>query len=216
MKLYKAIILDLDRTIWDFDKNSRTALKRIFYRNQLMKLGLEEIEFADYYANVNESLWSQYRKGDILHSDIRSRRFEDVLLNFGVVDRDLAFKINREYINECPRMGELFIGVKEWLEKRKEQGLKLYVASNGIQDIQEIKLKSTGVFDLFEGVYCSDRVGAIKPDKAFFDYILESIDIPVYDLCYIGDELEVDGKAAEAVGMDFYLVKNGKLNELDL
>ena len=214
MKSYKGIILDLDRTLWDFEKNSRAELSRIFQRNDLGSFGLNENEFIEYYIHINELLWSQFRNGEIIHSEIRSRRFKEVLLNFGVESDVLAAQINQEYIDECPKNGDLFEGVEEWLRERREQGVKLYIASNGLQEIQEIKLSSTGILNLFEGVFCSNIIGATKPHKAFFDYILRRIDLPVSELCYLGDEVEVDGKAAEAVNMDFYLVENGKLNEL--
>ncbi|WP_438431871.1 HAD family hydrolase [Gorillibacterium sp. sgz500922] len=49
--------------------------------------------------------------------------------------------------------GELYEGVKETLTKLKERGIRLFVASNGLEDYVKQVARHMGIADLFEGLY---------------------------------------------------------------
>jgi len=55
--------------------------------------------------------------------------------------------------------GELYPGVKETLAKLKERGIRLFVASNGLEDYVKLVAKHQGVADLFEGLYSAGEYG---------------------------------------------------------
>ena len=62
---YKNIFFDLDRTIWDFDKNSAEALAEIVQKFDLGSKVPELSEFISTYNFYNDRLWDFYRKGKI-------------------------------------------------------------------------------------------------------------------------------------------------------
>lgn len=49
--------------------------------------------------------------------------------------------------------GELYEGVKETLTKLKERGIRLFVASNGLEEYVKQVAHYLGIADLFEGLY---------------------------------------------------------------
>ena len=65
MKQYKYFLFDLDRTLWDFDRNAKTALFKLVDSQQLGELfGVtDKEEFFQKYEVINQDLWRQYERG---------------------------------------------------------------------------------------------------------------------------------------------------------
>jgi hypothetical protein len=77
MKNYKYFLFDLDRTLWDFDKNAKTALFKLVDSQRLGELfGVtDKEEFFQKYEVINQGLWRQYEKGEIQKEELRCNRF---------------------------------------------------------------------------------------------------------------------------------------------
>lgn len=54
--------------------------------------------------------------------------------------------------------------------------------------------------DLVDGSYYSSEVGAMKPDPAFFEHILEDLDVPAGRVGFV-DDVAVNVEAARSVGI---------------
>ncbi|MFF7393255.1 HAD family hydrolase [Streptomyces scabiei] len=54
------------------------------------------------------------------------------------------------------------------LEELRTHGWRIGVATNGATDIQQAKLRATGIFDRVDAVCISEETGARKPDVAMF------------------------------------------------
>ena len=55
MKKYEHLFFDLDRTLWDFDTNSRLALNEIYLSFNLRSKGIMGVEeFVETYQKNNE------------------------------------------------------------------------------------------------------------------------------------------------------------------
>lgn len=60
--------------------------------------------------------------------------------------------------------------------------------------------KKTEVFNLFDFIFESKEIGLRKPDQAFYDYVLEKVDIPPEKIIFL-DDLGINLKPAKAMGM---------------
>ena len=61
--MIKHIFFDLDRTLWDFEKNSHETLLELYQTHNLSDLGIDDVSvFISDYKRINESLWSLYRQ----------------------------------------------------------------------------------------------------------------------------------------------------------
>lgn len=69
------LFFDLDHTLWDFEKNSKSALKQIFKDANLGGKIKDFSTFHAVYKNHNRSLWLQYGKGKIEKEVLRTKRF---------------------------------------------------------------------------------------------------------------------------------------------
>ena len=75
--MIKHIFFDLDRTLWDFEKNSHETLVEICKTYNLKEQGVKSYnEFIKKYKVINEELWTQYRLDKISQKDLRRERFQ--------------------------------------------------------------------------------------------------------------------------------------------
>ena len=117
MKNYKYFLFDLDRTLWDFDKNAKTALFKLVDSQRLGELFgvMDKEEFFQKYEVINQGLWRQYERGEIQKEELRCNRFlftlqqiRDEAHRFGITfHRKLRSKAQIESVlRSIPGVGE--------------------------------------------------------------------------------------------------------------
>ena len=80
MTNYQHIFFDLDKTLWDYDRNSNEALVEIHSHEKLSeKYSLDVNSFIDVYNEVNILMWQYHREGKLDKEGLRSQRFILVL-----------------------------------------------------------------------------------------------------------------------------------------
>jgi len=91
VKKYKHLFIDLDRTLWDFEKSAQQTFDTIYLKHDLKKLGVPSLDEFDKYTTIhNNRLWGYYRKGQIKKEVLRLQRFELTLKDFSIEDDELA------------------------------------------------------------------------------------------------------------------------------
>ncbi len=99
--------------------------------------------------------------------------------------------------------------VPRTLLQLRENGYKLYVATNGNAIKQWDKLIRLGVALYFEDVFVSDEVG-IEKSTQFFEKVLLRLRVPPESCVMVGDKEEFDIAPARHVGMHAILVRREK------
>jgi len=202
MKKYKHIFFDLDRTLWDFDRNAHEAYREIYKKHSLHKKGVRSFDaFTESYLRHNAELWALYVEGKIEKSYLTSRRFEVTLLDFGIDDPGLAKKIGIDYITISPQKTNLFPNSIETLEYLYAR-YPLHIITNGFEEVQFNKLRNSGLEKYFDKVITSEAAGCKKPDTCIFNFALEKTSAFPEESLMIGDDIEVDIIGAQNVGMD--------------
>jgi len=117
----RQLFFDLDRTLWDFETNSRFALQYLY---DDLKLG-ETIEhfmhFHHTYIRINADLWNQYGNGKLTKEELRDNRFKKALAHHGIHNNELAQQMSDGYIALSPQQTALFPGAVEMLESLRSQ-----------------------------------------------------------------------------------------------
>ena len=71
--------------------------------------------------------------------------------------------------------------------------MRQYVVSNGTVTAQTKKLRLSGLGVLMDGIFLSDELGVEKPNKAFFDKVLEAVSPEnLSEVMIVGDSLTSD------------------------
>lgn len=199
---YKHIFFDLDRTLWDFERNSRETLATLFKEVDLPAKGIPDfMSFLDTYHEVNLGLWEQYRDGHLPQSVLRPRRFDMSFQRFGLHDPVLAAWFGEEYLKRSATRNDTFPGALELLLYLKPH-YHLHIITNGFADVQNAKLKQSGLSSFFSMVISSEEAGVHKPDPGIFRYALDKSQARASESIMIGDDLVVDIEGAQLAGID--------------
>ena len=96
MTRYDVVLLDADRTLLDFERSEREALRRV-----LKKWGLPQDDpvYGD-YSKINDALWAAFARGEIDQDFLVVERFAALLRLYGAPDSPDPARLNRDYM-EC-------------------------------------------------------------------------------------------------------------------
>ena len=192
----KHVFFDLDRTLWDFDENSKVALKQIFSELNLKSIFETFERFYNAYAAQNARLWSLYSDGKLTKEVLRYERFNATLNQFNIDNLTLAKEMGGMYVALSPFQKRLFPGAIQCLDELKAIGFRLHIITNGFEEVQFIKLKNCGIANYFDVVVCSEAVGKNKPSRAIFQYAMEQAGCKAQDSIMIGDDFRADVSGA--------------------
>ncbi len=195
------IFFDLDRTLWDFDTNSDTALRVVFEELGLDTAIESRDNFVKDYIRINEEMWDLYRLGKISKESLRVKRFDDALKLHGVDNQKLATEYCDRYIDFCPELTATFPGTHDMLEELKGLGKKLHIITNGFSEVQYRKLSNCGLENFFDVIICSDQIGVNKPDPEIFRVAMKKSGAAAAASMMIGDHPEIDVLGANQVGI---------------
>jgi putative hydrolase of the HAD superfamily len=199
--LYKDLFFDLDRTLWDLDSNSKEALFEIFTQYNLEQIGVFNFDaFFQNYQNINDKLWDDYRKGLVFKEDLRYNRFILTLDAFGIQDIALAKKIGDQYVETAPLRTKLLPNAMEVLHYLKSK-YSLHIITNGFEEVQQLKMKNSGLSPFFNEIITSDRAKYKKPDPRIFAFALHQTGAKRNDSLMIGDNLQLDVIGAKNMGI---------------
>ena len=197
----KHIFFDLDRTLWDFDTNSKAALEIMFEEHKLGDRMRSFQSFYTTYKKINGKLWNSYGSGKITKDVLRVKRFNDTLKCFQIDDVELATTLGEDYVNISPYQTNIFPGTIETLKELKGNDHELHIITNGFKEIQAIKLKNSGLSDYFDIIVCSEEVGKNKPAPEVFHHATSQANAVPSESLMIGDDYLVDVVGAERFGM---------------
>jgi putative hydrolase of the HAD superfamily len=108
-----------------------------------------------------------------------------------------------------PASYRLFEDVRPALEALAARGLKLGVISNFEPWLEEV-LRREGVLELFSALAISGVLGVAKPQPGIFHAALEQAGVAPSAAIHVGDQPEIDGEAARAVGITPVLIDRFK------
>lgn len=215
MAKFKHIFFDLDRTLWDMDRNASETLSEMYDKYELQSKGVPTVEiFTEHYNTYNDLLWDRYRRKIIDKATLRALRFKQTLAHFGIHDAKLAQKVELEFIQEAPRKTNLIPGAKELLDKLKGE-FNLHIITNGFPEVQAYKMQHSGLTPYFDVIVTSEECGHAKPDSKIFAHALKLAKGKKEESVMIGDDLAVDIVGARECGWAqiFYNPAGGEHNE---
>ena len=206
------LFFDLDRTLWDFDRNSREALARIFsdlepevWKREWDIARPELTSMISIYEAENAKCWKDYAAGRLSKEVLRSLRFERTLIQLGARKgkrlKDLAETMGVRYVEISPQLPHLIPGAIETLTALAQRGHRMFILTNGFEEVQHIKVENSGLASFFEGVYTSDALGHKKPHQEAFAAALSKAKARPENAIMIGDDLVADVLGAQGMGM---------------
>ncbi|MCU0354616.1 MAG: YjjG family noncanonical pyrimidine nucleotidase [Cytophagales bacterium] len=208
---YKHLFFDLDDTLWDSRRNADETLRELFAVFRLAEeYGLEEDTFVAVFQRVNYALWDRYSAGEITQQQLRDIRFPLVFGELGIKHLPNGSQMQAFFLATCPRKPHLMPHASEVLQQLRGR-YRLHIITNGFDDVQFVKMESSGIAGYFEEVVTSLRAGCQKPNRLIFDYARHRTQAAPADCLMIGDNLLADIAGAQNAEIDHVFYNPGRV-----
>ena len=206
MNKFKAVLLDLDNTLYEYDKCNEAAIESSI--NKLAGIfAKSKAEIKEIFEKSREKVKSQLKDTAASHSRLLYLQKTIEALK-GRTDSALTHEIHdffwQEYLNEM----KLYDGVSDFLEYTKQKKIQLAIVSDLTADIQLKKIIKLGLNNHIDFVVTSEESGMDKPHPSIFSLALEKLRVPKDEVVMIGDDIK-DAKGAEKAGIKCIMVKEG-------
>lgn len=179
------VIFDLDDTLYSEKDYVRSGFKAV----------------SDYLGGgYEESLWHSFEEGkpaiDELLSELGREEEKEAVLD--------------RYRTHEPRI-ELYDGVKELLQKLREQGRRIGIITDGRPEGQKNKIAALGLDQLVDDILITDELGGVqfrKPCDIAFRIMQTKWRLPAGEMVYIADNPDKDFQAPKQLGMRCIMIDN--------
>ena len=208
-KEYTHILFDLDRTLWDFDTNSRNNIYQLLDSYNLVNL--DKTSFFQTYDKINHSLWSKYESGELPKEVLRWKRFHDTFLEFGIDNMKMSVDFAESYLDNMPNQTTLMPYAKEVLERLKSKGCRMSLVTNGFKEVQHRKIQNSAISSFFESVLISEEQGVHQPSPINLQRAINSIGGEKPTTLMVGDDFSNDIEGAMIFGIDQFFYNYKKI-----
>ncbi len=209
----KAVFIDIDNTLLDFDEYVRSTMKTGFSH-----FGLKPYEpyMYDVFTRENGKLWRRIEQSELTFPELEKVRWNIIFDELGIAfDGPVFEKYFRAALNDSAIP---VAGSHEMLEALQEKGCLICAASNGPYDQQLRRLEIADMLRYFDHVFISEKIGASKPSKDFFEHAFSEINSSIegvimpHETVMIGDSLTSDIAGGMQYGMRtcWYMRDKGK------
>ena len=184
MAQYRALLLDADDTLFDFQASQGRALEETFQKmGYAFSKNVQEI-----YHHTSDRLWKQLERGEITLDQLRTLRFSQCLQELGLPHCENAENFYEESLSQ---QSILLPYAQEICEKLSKK-YSLYIVTNGIPFIQRRRFEASPLVPYIQRLFISGEFHTQKPQKEFYDKILSQIGLSNKDCLMIGDSMTSD------------------------
>lgn len=196
--MIKAVILDIDDTMYSYQKAHRKAMEALTaYIEEHFGMAPEAAE-----ALVQKCLETvAARTGDSAAQHNRLLRFQCFLEQTGCTEYEKAMEMYHVYWDTLIEVMEPEPGLLSFVSHLKEKGIKLGVGSDMTAYIQYKKLAKLGVLPYLDFIVVSEEAGVEKPARRFFALCVEKAGCLPEECVFIGDNLKKDVAGATDCGL---------------
>ncbi|OCL10721.1 HAD-like protein [Glonium stellatum] len=145
-------------------------------------------------AIFSSPTWHEYECGSISKQEC----FGMIGIEFELRPEELEYTIN--LATSTLQYDEDLVALVKELKATTDGELRVFAMSNVSIPDYELLHKDLSKWGIFEGVFTSGRVGARKPDFAFYRYLLEKTKVDPQSAIFVDDRIE-NVIAAECLGM---------------
>lgn len=135
--------------------------------------------------------------------------FEELFSQKGIkVEKELAVHAGQFFRVLSMEYVRVYEGTHEMLQYLKDAGKNIYLLSNAQRIFTAHELRLVDIEKYFDGILISSDYKTKKPDKRFFDILLEKYPMNPKKTLFIGNDSKTDIAGAKTVDFDTFYVKS--------
>jgi len=198
--MIKAILFDLDDTLFDHQHCARTALEDVRSSHECFA-PMTADALARAHAGILEELHQQVMVGRLDLDVARTERFRRLFATAGVDAPDsLASSAAATYRHRYLAERRASRGAAALLKKVRERA-RVGIVSNNLLEEQQDKLRCCDLDQYVDVLVVSEETGMSKPDPRIFQIALERLGCRPEEAVMIGDSWAADVIGAIAAGI---------------
>lgn len=193
--MIKAVLLDIDNTLLDFNLSAQQAIK----------LALKELngeyseEIFRTFLRVNDELWRKIERKEITRAELHRDRWNIIFRELGaLLDGAEMERLFLSYLSETAVPVDGALETVKYLAGK----YKLYTASNAPYAQQVKRLTLSGIMPFITRILNFENIGVNKPQPSFFAECLRAVYPATKDeTVIVGDSLSADMRGGKSVGI---------------
>lgn len=196
----KAVVFDLDNTLYDYDTSNFFAEKNLF---QTIAADFEILEDEAEQLLKNAKRIIKNQLGDeVAASHNRLLYMQNICEQMGRNPLIYAMKFYNAYWDTMLENMVLFDYVEPLMDELKVKNIKTCILTDLTAHIQYRKLVKLGLIDKIDYLVTSEEAGAEKPSEKMFELMLRKLGFSAKEVLMIGDNEKKDIVGAEVTGMN--------------
>lgn len=210
--MIKAIIFDLDGTLYDYENCNKKALEVLYQRaSNLLKIPPEIFKEA---YNIGR------KRTKLLLSDCASvhSRFlycQHALEYLHVNPIEHSIELEECYWSTFINSMRLFDGVFDLFENLHKNNIKIAICTDLTAKIQYSKIVHLGIEKYIDCIVTSEEVGIEKPDYKIFNLVLKKLNVNPNEVIMVGDDFKKDILGAEGCNIRGFLFTNDSHSNIE-
>jgi putative hydrolase of the HAD superfamily len=197
----KAVLFDLDDTLYDHQYGSRAALGVLHERYNCFQ-SIPFDEFERQHGELLEHYHAWLLRGEFSLDEVRFARFRDLFARHeGSTEAADILAAVRLYSETYYHSERVVLGARALLDRLRADGLKIGLVTNNTVEEQMGKLKRCELAQHFDVLAISEAEGIAKPDARIFSLALERLGCTADEAIMVGDSWAADVEGAQAAGL---------------
>lgn len=182
--MYKNILFDMGNVIMDFSPD------------YILSMYTKDVKLINFlkYKILYTVAWARSDKGELTEEGI----YDETIKGLDEKYHSIAKEVIYGWYNYKTESKEIY----ELMKKLKNKGYRLFLCSNAAESFHKYEDKIEA-FKLLEAKVVSADIRQVKPDKEFFEYLLNTYRLKPEE-CFFIDDLAVNVKGAYECGIDGY------------
>lgn len=200
IKPLKAVLFDLDETLFDHATACRQGLEAVRRRHRaLAHMTHEDVQLE--FDRLLAELHPHVLAGALTLDEARVERFRRLLKSCGAETTIAeAGEAARAYRVVYLEARQAVAGAADLLTRLRHTA-KIGVVTNNMTMEQEDKLRCCRLDGLVDALVTSEAMGCAKPDVAIFQEALRRLECDACEAIMVGDSWQVDVLGARAAGI---------------
>ena len=201
MHLTRAVLFDLDDTLFDHTYSTRHALAAVQADEPALGAWTAR-ELERRHTEMLDLLHPEVLAGRLSIDQAREERFRRLLgAAAAKADRERAVTLAQLYRRSYQSGWRAVAGAVELLRSLKAAGVGVAVVTNNLTAEQQAKLVGCGLAQDVDRLITSEDVGVTKPDALMFTTALDALGVAAGEAVVLGDAWNVDIVGARAAGL---------------
>lgn len=199
-KTYKYLLFDADGTLYDFHASEQYAVTETW-----KEFGIPTDEdTVKCYLKHNAEAWAAMERDEIDIETLKVRRFERFFAERNLKNLD-PVEVGTKFLHNVGSVSVLFPQSLGIITELKKRGYKLYIVTNGIQEVQQRRIRRKDTEGIYEEIYTPQMLGAWKPKREFYMNLFKELGLNEEERAKaitIGDSLKADIQGGNNAGID--------------